>query len=303
MEVDASAAGRDWLDLPREILTTILLKLDVVEILTSAQRVCNQWRSVCLDPSMWRRIDMWNSSNLWDVDYDQTRMCMHAIDRSLGCCEDIAVQFFGNDQLLLYIAGSCSKLRRLRLVSCGGVSDEGLCEAVGKLPLLEEIELYHCELSGKALETIGRSCPRLKSFKLNNIGARLPLLEYNDEALAIAKNMPGLRHLMLFGNRMSNVGLMAILDGCPHLESLDLRQCYRVDLKDDLARRCERIKNLNRPLDCTEDYEFQEALSDSEDCEDYPTGFSDIDYFSDDYGNYFEFSGESDYDLSYFYYD
>ena len=48
-------------------------------------------------------------------------------------------------------------------------------------------------------------------------------MEYEDEALAIAETVPGLRHLQLFGNRMTNDGLKAILDGCPQLESLDLR--------------------------------------------------------------------------------
>lgn len=49
--------------------------------------------------------------------------------------------------------------------------------------------------------------------------------ERNDSALAIA-GTNHLNDLMLFRNRLTNEGLCAILVGCPHLESLDLRQCF-----------------------------------------------------------------------------
>ncbi|CAF2316239.1 unnamed protein product [Brassica napus] len=48
----------------------------------------------------------------------------------------------------------------------------------------------------------------------------------DDVALAIAETMPGLRHLQLFGNKLTEAGLNAILDSCPNLEHLDLRNCY-----------------------------------------------------------------------------
>ncbi|PRQ27963.1 putative leucine-rich repeat domain, L domain-containing protein [Rosa chinensis] len=55
---------------------------------------------------------------------------------------------------------------------------------------------------------------------------------------AIAGTMHGLHHLMLLGNEMTNEGLCAILDGCPHLESLDLRQCLNLTLEGNMGRRC-----------------------------------------------------------------
>ncbi|GKB73475.1 putative F-box/LRR-repeat protein 23 [Tanacetum coccineum] len=44
----------------------------------------------------------------------------------------------------------------------------------------------------------------------------------NAMAIAIGKTLPALRHLELIGNCMSDIGLKAILDGCCHLETLDL---------------------------------------------------------------------------------
>lgn len=77
-------------------------------------------------------------------------------------------------------------------------------------------------------------------------------IKCDDDALAIAKNMPELRHLQLWGNKLTNVGLLAILDGCcPYLESLDLRSCFNVDLSGGLGKRCrEQIKELRLPNDC-----------------------------------------------------
>lgn len=108
--------------------------------------------------------------------------------------------------------------------------------------------------------------------------------------------MPELRHLQLFGNKLTNDGLQTILDGCPHLESLDLRQCYNVTLGGNLEKRCvEQIKSLRRPSDSTHDYEFDAEVITGSSFEDYPSGISDIDLMSDDYDDYFEFSGASDF--------
>ena len=168
-----------------------------------------------------------------------------------------------------------------------------------KLSLLEELDITLCSLSKESLEVVGRCCPLLKSFKWNQqwyATDGLSQTECDEEAVAIAKNMPELRHLQLIGNQLTNDGLQAILEGCPHVVSLDLRKCFNVTLSGNLGRRCtERIKNLRLPNDSTDDYEFIAEINDDGSFdEDYPSGMSDINYFSDDYG-YYEFSGDSDF--------
>ncbi|KAG2688855.1 hypothetical protein I3843_09G113300 [Carya illinoinensis] len=303
---------RNWLELPRDVTESILLRLGAIEILTSAQKVCLLWRNICKDPSMWRAVDMRNPGDLCDMPYDLETMCRHAVDRSFGQLVDINVEHFGTDELLNYIADCSSRLRRLRLVSCDSISEEGLSEAAAKLPLLEELNISFCyPWTKEPLEVVGRCCPLLKSLKWNSNCYRRPYIECDEEALAIAENMPKLRQLQLFKNKLTNVGLLAILDGCPHLESLDLRRCLNVVLTGSLGRRCaEQIKHLRFPNDPMDDYELDaEFHENGSSDEDYPSGFSDIDYFSDDYG-YYEFSGDSDYsyygdiiDYGDFYYD
>ncbi|XP_057463088.1 putative F-box/LRR-repeat protein 23 isoform X1 [Actinidia eriantha] len=248
-QLQAADETRNWLELPRDVTATILHKLGAIEILESAQKVCTTWRSICKDPAMWRTIDMYDPGDLPNKAYDLEKMAMHAIDRSCGELVDIKVEYFGTDELLQYIAERAGQLRRLRLACCYYISDEGLTEATKKLPFLEELIIIFGNITNGGLENVGRCCPHLKSLAYNYYGCLN--LASDEEALAIAETMPGLRRLQLIGNKMTNKGLQAILNGCPYLESLDLRQCLKVVLVGDLGKLCsERIKDLRCPSDC-----------------------------------------------------
>jgi hypothetical protein len=183
----------------------------------------------------------------------------------------IAGSFFCH--FLSWYFNSSGQVKRLGLVRCYGISDEGLSGVAAKLPLLEELAISYCPLSKFALKDVGRSCPLLKSLKFNSRELRYG--EFDEEALAIAENMSELRCLQLYGNKLTNDGLQAILDGCPHLESLDLRRCFNVTFAGNLERRCaEQIKDLRLPHDSTDDYEFNDYCS----FDDLSGEFLDIDH-------------------------
>ena len=130
-----------------------------------------------------------------------------------------------------------------------------------KLPLLEELDVSFSTLSRDSLRVVGQSCPNLKIFKLNCVGDIRTANEGEDDALAIAETMPGLHNLQLFGNKLTDAGLNAIIDHCLNLEHLDLRQCFNVNIVGDLEKRCsERVKVLRRPNDSTHDYPYEEVL-------------------------------------------
>ncbi|CAA7047004.1 unnamed protein product [Microthlaspi erraticum] len=167
-------------------------------------------------------------------------MCRRAVDLSQGGLLEIKIEGFGCDFLLAYIA------------------DSGLSYELDKLPLLEELEISHSWFKLN-LKGIGRSCPRVKTLKLNFCtGYRRSPVKWDIDAVKIANSMPQLRRLQLFGNQLTEYGLNIILDSCPHLEHLDLRKCFNVELVGDLEKRClERIKDLRRPHDSTtDDYPF-----------------------------------------------
>ncbi|RZC44299.1 hypothetical protein C5167_037245 [Papaver somniferum] len=292
-EPSSSAEVRNWLELPPDVLAHIFLKLGAIDILFRAQSVCSMWRKVSKEPLLFRCIDMRNRWDLFDGGYyDMEKMAREAVDRSCGQLVEFSMEHFGTDDLVDYIADKTGSLRCLRLVSCYQVSDDALINVAKKAVILEELEVCHCSFSEDMLKTVGKACPQLTSFRLNCRGFRRTRLESDVEALAIAENMPQLRHLHLFGNKLTNVGLRGILDGCLHLESLDLRQCFNLNLEGDMLKICrERLIKVKLPNDSTDDYEFDATIEDGSYGEDYPSGFSDIDFLSDD--GYYEFSGGS----------
>ncbi|XP_057432138.1 F-box protein SKIP19 [Lotus japonicus] len=102
-DMGESTIEPNWLELPRELTTNILQRLGVVEIVTSACRVCSLWWDICKDPFMWRTIDM----NYYNYQiYKLENWCRYAIDRSCGHLEDISIKYFDTDDFLNYIADS-----------------------------------------------------------------------------------------------------------------------------------------------------------------------------------------------------
>ncbi|KAE7996122.1 hypothetical protein FH972_000870 [Carpinus fangiana] len=195
----------DWLELPRDVTASILVRLGAIHILKSAQTVCSSWHNLCKEPPTWHTIDMRNSG--WQETFPKLqKMCQDAVDRSCGLLVDINVEYFGTNELLMHIADTSPKLKRLWVVHCCGISDEGLSQAAAKLPLLEELSISYYPLTKKALKAVGRCCPRLKSLKFNT-QTQKRYEEYDEEALAIVENMSELRHLQLVGNRLTNDGL------------------------------------------------------------------------------------------------
>ncbi|XP_031106459.1 putative F-box/LRR-repeat protein 23 [Ipomoea triloba] len=229
-----------WVDLPRDLTVNILQRLRVVDIFKSA-RVCIAWRRLCQDPSMWRYVDLRNvlayepgKARDWD------KICREVVNRSDGQLISIKLGHYATDDLLFYIAQRAKQLRHLG-IWYNYVSDEGFSKAVNEFPLLEELQV---EYSKQGIEAAGRSCPFLNSFSFIKVS------QYNgssdEEAVAIAENMHGLKHLTLVGNEMSDKGVEAILDACPSLQSLYIADCNNVRLEGELAKRCsQQIKDLN----------------------------------------------------------
>ncbi|KAJ4895427.1 F-box protein SKIP19 [Raphanus sativus] len=288
----------NWAELPPELTSSILHRLGPIEIVETAQKVCRSWRRVCKDPSMWRKIVI-HIEEFGDRYYE--KLCRHAVGRSHGGLVEIDISHFGSDPLLRYIADkSSSHLRSLRISFCYQVTDKGFIAAIARLPLLEELEVSYCSLSEECLRVVGQSCPNLKTLKKNCVGyrRRSTRKESDDVALAIAETMLGLCHLQIFGDTLTDAGLNAILDGCPNLEHLDLRQCFNVNLVGDMEKRClERIKVVRRPNDSVHDYPFDATVND------YPYGLSDVDVMSEDelyYDDLSDGSDNSDFDPYYY---
>ncbi|KAI3495480.1 hypothetical protein L1887_37821 [Cichorium endivia] len=210
----------------------------------------------------------------WDYGLALTK---EAVDLSCGELIDISIQGFCTDELLDHIVLRSSKLKRLCLLNCHRITDGALSQAVKRVPQLEKLHLSDVIVDAQVIEVIGRNCPQLKSFKMNNVDDDL-----NDEhALAIASNMPQLSHLELTTSDIGDNGLEAILNGCPHLQYLDVRMCFNLDLDGYLGKMCmERIKDFKHG---SSDSELYVQISDVEDFseDDMYDDFSESDFFID----------------------
>ncbi|XP_074331206.1 putative F-box/LRR-repeat protein 23 [Apium graveolens] len=203
-------------------------------------------------------------------------MCMNVIDRSQGQLVDLNIEHFPTNDLIQFLAQGdrSSQLKRLQISHCYGSLHKSWSDFLKKAPLLEEITLTFTIISKEIVADISRYCPMLKSFTYNNNGWKYSIgkSSANDFVIAVAKGMSQLLNLQLTGSEMTNKGLQAILDGCPNLESLDLRGCLNINLGNRCGKLCkERIKNLRLPGDSMEDHKV--APYDSSDEDDYDTNY------------------------------
>ncbi|XBI30903.1 hypothetical protein VPH35_054547 [Triticum aestivum] len=226
--VSAEAETRNWAELPLETISSILHKLDHIDILMGPGQACRSWRTAARDePELWRCINMLGHADL-SRNINLHGMAQAAVRRSRE--------------------GVAPSLKSLRLISCYKFSDEALMEAIVKFPLLEELELALCSNVGESgvLGVVGKACPQLKSFRLIKdvlYDSEASDYDKDDEAMGIA-TMHGLRSLQLFGNDLTNKGLTTILDNCCHLEFLDIRHCFNVYMDNTLRTKCARISTL-----------------------------------------------------------
>ncbi|CAO2187361.1 unnamed protein product [Urochloa humidicola] len=243
--------ARDWAELPRDAVATVMAKLPVDGVLAGPAQVCRSWRHAAAEePALWRRVEARFGAGL--------AAARLAVWRSAGRGEAFQAERVADDRILFYLANWMSCLKSLCLISCYSVSSEGFIDAIQGFPLLEKLELSLCKnIFGEAIEAAGKACPHMKRFRLSNDRFYSFEDEYiNDQEAYGISTMHELRSLQLFANNLTNKGLAAILDNCPYLECLDIRHCFNVQLDASLKAKCSSIKTLRLPNDITDDYEF-----------------------------------------------
>ncbi|KAI3709980.1 hypothetical protein L2E82_39753 [Cichorium intybus] len=251
----------NWLEMPDDLMANILQRLHTGEILSSARKVCTTWRRICKNPEMWKVIVMHNPVDHYADHYNLERLTEQVVDLSCGELIDISIEGFGTDELLDHIASRSCKLKRLSLTSCYDMTRSGLIQAVKRVPQLEELSITKFFISTVDMEAIGQNCPQLKSLTVDT--GSFGLADYDDGyALAIANNMPQLRCLQFFDRDMTNNGLQAIINGCPHLESLYIRMCHGIDMVWNL-RKLSKILSLIFMFEYNEGYKIFSSDMDS----------------------------------------
>ncbi|KAI4312979.1 hypothetical protein MLD38_037763 [Melastoma candidum] len=168
----------NWLELPRAILTEILIKLGAIEMIVSLRK--------CAPPRMM-----------------SARILPHGHTLTSGAALGVVRRRRPPESI---IERGC-QLRRLQVMYCWSISDEGMAEAAPRLPFLETFEYCFGNFDKNTLMSIGMNCPCRTTFICGKGGKGQCIRDADGGAFAIAKYMPGLPRLSLFGNGLTNKGL------------------------------------------------------------------------------------------------
>ncbi|XP_020168937.1 F-box protein SKIP19-like [Aegilops tauschii subsp. strangulata] len=130
LQPDAPSApvpsGRDWSELPLDVLTSVFAGLGAVEVLMGAGFVCHSWLEAAKAPVLWRKVDMGRGPRDKEVvekkggiDSDDPNhlsksaqvmcaMAKVAVDRSDGKLQVFVGANFVTDEILNYIGARYS---------------------------------------------------------------------------------------------------------------------------------------------------------------------------------------------------
>ncbi|KAL3686982.1 hypothetical protein R1sor_013291 [Riccia sorocarpa] len=211
-----------WAEVPPDTLVEVFRWLSVEDRLRTLPQICKAWRKASLDPGCWQFVDLteWCEDQSGEV---KDRMVKLVVERSYGGLQELRVSNLDGDASLQFLAQSGLTSMRTLCIPGSFVTDSGLCELILTLPNLEHLDISKCGgITSKALEVIGQNC---KSFsRLDWVMwpmHRAQSLPDDCEGMAIAQNMPKLRHLVISAGQLSNSSCKAIRNNCPLLECLD----------------------------------------------------------------------------------
>ncbi|KAL2628994.1 hypothetical protein R1flu_013680 [Riccia fluitans] len=244
-----------WDEMPADALVEVFTRFSVEDRLRSIPQICKAWRKATVDPGCWKFVDlkewcmhMYRCGRSGEV---IDRMIGLVVKRSCGGIEELHVAKLQSDASLKFLARS--RLNCLKALSIPGsdVTESGFCELIRTLPTLVHLDISNCTLlKSKSLEVIGQTCksltrldrlmcplspasllwPRSRWGRSIRWGRHIASRERaafgglteDSEAMAIAYNMPKLKHLKMSANSLPNSSVATIREKCPELEILEI---------------------------------------------------------------------------------
>ncbi|EPS73446.1 hypothetical protein M569_01310, partial [Genlisea aurea] len=280
---------RKWEELLPDALGLIFKNLSLHEVLMVVPRVCKSWARAVNGPYCWQEIDIVEWSKTSNPEYVH-RMLQLLIDRSCGSLQKLAVAGLSSDRSLMFIANHARWLKTLRLPR-SDISDSMMEQVAARLPHITNLDLSYCiNIGARGLEVVGKSCRSLTT--LRRVMHPLDVIEklsQDEEALAIARTMPRLKHLEIAYLLVETSSVLEILESCKGLELLDVRGCWSVNLDQESLKKCHPKLKVRGPLvvDC------YDMMTGWDNCSDFSgsSGYLAWDFVAGDLESY-----EDDYD-------
>lgn len=270
--MEECSEDRCWEDLARDALGLIFCKLSLQEILTVVSVVCKPWSKVVSGPDCWQDIDIQEWSQQSEPD-QITSMVHMLLTRSDGSCHRLSVSRLPNDSLFAFIADNAQSLKTLEIPR-SKINDFIVEDVAQRLTKLTFLDVSSCtKIGARALEAFGKNCKSL--VRLRRVMHPMDVAGkvcHNDEARAIACNMPKLCHLEI------GYMIIEIASRCQDLKFLDLRGCWDVDGKS-LQAKYPGLKILGPAVDDCYENNFWDECSDDDPIDAWDE-FVDDDYFT-----------------------
>ncbi|KAL3686978.1 hypothetical protein R1sor_013287 [Riccia sorocarpa] len=278
-------AGRvGWAEMLPETLVEVFKRLPLKDRLQTVPQICKSWRKASFDPGCWQFVNLkeWCMSQNGEV---IDRMVKLAVERSCGSIQELHVTNLNSDASLQFLAQSRLSSMKTLCIPGSNITENGLCEVILAMPTLVHLDISRCSaIKSKALEVIGQTCKSLTRLDRSMWPLTMASMGPSDdsEAMAIAHNMPKLKHLEMSSGWLSNSGLVAILDKCPDLEYLDVRNCWNVRFDNSgTVSKCDKLLQFH-VSSIESDYDDDEDDDDYVDEWDYTTElWGDFDYLED----------------------
>ncbi|WVZ73574.1 hypothetical protein U9M48_021862 [Paspalum notatum var. saurae] len=276
-ECEDAGEYRCWEELLPDALGLIFRNLPLQEVLTVLPRVCKSWGRVVAGPYCWQEIDIEEWSQQQSKPEQIGRMVELLVRRSGGSCSRISVSGLPCDPLFSFIGENARALRTLEIPR-SEISDSVVETVAPRLPNVTFLDISSCtKIGARALEAFGKHCKSLVG--LRRVMHPIDLVDkvcQHDEARAIARSMPKLRHLEMGYMLITTEAVVEILGQCRELMFLDLRGCWTVD--DKFVRERRPGLHVLGPLvddDCYENSYWEECSDYSDDSSIYSWEFMD----------------------------
>ncbi|XP_060073861.1 F-box/LRR-repeat protein 4-like isoform X2 [Ylistrum balloti] len=152
---------------------------------------------------------------------------------------------FVNSDVMKSIASFCPKLKDLDIQSCFKIDSTGILH-LQKLPSITRLSLYRTLVDVHSLTALIK---HLGNLEVLNIGSCTTINDFDEVCRALGKNCKKLISLDLWRSRtITGVGLLALADGCPDLQELDIGWCPELRLCSSslvqLVQNCSKLKKL-----------------------------------------------------------
>ncbi|XP_009611268.1 F-box protein FBW2-like [Nicotiana tabacum] len=233
---------RRWDELIPDALGLIFRNLSLQEVLTIVPRVCKSWGKAARGPYCWQEIDIeeW-SKNLSPDNLD--RMLQFLITRSCGSLRKLCVFGLSRESSFTFIANNAKSLQMLRLPK-SDIGDSIVEQVAGMFSNITFLDVSYCiKIGARALEAIGKQCRCLTGLRRTMHPLEvIDKLSQDDEALAIASTMSKLKQLEIAYMLVGTTSITEVLKNCRHLELLDVRGCWNVNLEENFVKKFHQLK-------------------------------------------------------------